>query len=140
MDRSSTLDEAQLRLLSVVYDWYRTKHLWPSLTAIALLLDKEDLDVEAVMASIPTDILGRPYYPGVLGHGTLTLSLRGMALLPEAAPDLDLLIVAICASWDAASAIPPESLLAQEAFGVTSEQMDLLLRERGVQCDQPSLV
>ncbi|HVB53474.1 MAG TPA: hypothetical protein VNF24_04700 [Candidatus Acidoferrales bacterium] len=127
MDESTDLEGDQRHLVEVVYDWYRTKHRWPSLTAVALRLDQEHIDIEEVMGSIPADILGRPQHPFDPGQGTLSLTLKGMSLVPEAIPDLNLMVMAIGLCWAAASATPPESLTDPALFTVTSDEMREML-------------
>ncbi|TDD87357.1 hypothetical protein E1293_08095 [Actinomadura darangshiensis] len=114
------LTDQQKRLLQVVYDGFSARASWPVWQYVDLRLDAEDIDAEAVLASLPRLAEG---WPGVASYGlvstsdsgphlrtttVLRLTAAGLRLIPGTEPLQSAFLAAIQLMTERERAIQPD--------------------------------
>ena len=133
------LTEPQRDLLERVYQWRVTHQRWPSMTEMALPMDREGLDLEAIVDEIPEEALLRPRFVGARGNGTLSLTFEGLLAIPSGREDVALLAHGIRTLYELSMSLPPETLTDQNPATIKAGEVREQLERNGQKVDDDAL-
>jgi hypothetical protein len=120
----------QQQTLQVIYDAFKSRGEWPMHQFVDLSLDRAyGIDFASVVSGLPDGLItgiqfGRP-------EDKVFLSVRGLALFPAAAPDIELFLRIVRWLVDRERTFIPSSPTVVEQQEVTSEDLSLDLQREG---------